>query len=429
MKKKIPIEDIQIGMYVSELDRPWTETPFLFQGFMVRNDNHINELRKRCVYVTIDTEEGDDVSPTKVNPGFEQRMRELKDKEENLNKKFDKLVSEVKLKPRKYNLPKREPYVDKQSFEEELATAKRIETDARIAIRAALENVRNKKTIDLGMAKNIVTRMADSVVRNPDALVCLSQLKELSEYTALHSIRCCIIGLAFGRHLVLPRDDLIELGMGMLLHDVGMAMLPPEILAKQGGLDAKEFETMERHIAWSLKILEQSGGVSNIVKQITEQHHERWDGTGYPKHVTEEQITLYGSIGAIVDVYDAVTSERTYGEPMSAEEALKKMYEWRDKDFSGELIEEFIRCMGIFPIGSLVELSTGAIGVVVTINRARRLKPKVALVLTADKMQLGHKSIVDLADPALGSEDEVKIKKVLPTGSHDINPMDHLVIL
>jgi HD-GYP domain-containing protein (c-di-GMP phosphodiesterase class II) len=428
MKKKIPVDDVQLDMYVAELDRPWTETPFIFQGFKITNDNQINELRKRCIYVFIDIEKGLDVSPTQSNPGFEQRMQILRDKEKNLDKKFDKLLSDSKAKHKTFNLPKRDPYIDKKSFEEELASAKKIESDARIAIRAALENVRNKKNIDLDLARKIVTNMVDSVLRNPDALVCLSQLKELSEYTALHSIRCTIIGLAFGRHLVLPRDDLIELGMGMLLHDVGMAMLPPEILEKRGGLDTKEFKIMESHIAWGLRILEESGGVSNIVKEITAQHHERWDGTGYPSHINEDQITLYGSIGAIVDVYDAVTSERTYGEPMSAEDALKKMYEWRDKDFSGELIEEFIRCMGIFPIGSLVELSTGAIGVVVTINRSRRLKPKIALVLTADKLDIGHKSIIDLAAKLLG-QDDVKIKRVLPTGTHSINPMDHLVML
>ncbi|MBE9516815.1 MAG: HD-GYP domain-containing protein [Proteobacteria bacterium] len=427
MKKKIPVEDILIGMYVFELDRPWTETPFLFQGFEIRNDNQINEIRKRCVYVTIDIEQGIDVSPAQAGSGFVERMQRLDEKQKKLDRKFEKVLTEAKVKHKTFNLPKREPYIDKEVFETELATARKIESDARVAIRAALENVRNKKTIDLGQARKIVTSMADSMLRNPDALVCLSQLKEMSEYTALHSIRCTIIGLAFGRHLVLPRDDLIELGMGMLLHDIGMAMLPPEILEKSGGLDTKEFETMGRHIAWGLRILDQSGGVSNIVKEITEQHHERWDGTGYPKHVNEDQITLYGSIGAIVDVYDAVTSERTYGEPMSAEVALKKMYEWRDKDFSGELIEEFIRCMGIFPIGSLVELSTGAIGVVVTINRSRRLKPKVALVLTADKQDIGHKSIVDLSAKIFG--DEIKIKKVLPTGAHHINPMDHLVML
>lgn len=415
-------------MYVAELDRPWTETPFIFQGFKITNDNQINELRKRCIYVFIDIEKGIDVSPTRSNPGFDQRMQMLRDREKNLDKKFDKLLSDSKAKHKTYNLPKRDPYIDKKTFEEELANAKKIESDARIAIRAALENVRNKKNIDLDLARKVVTSMVDSVLRNPDALVCLSQLKELSEYTALHSIRCTIIGLAFSRHLVLPRDDLIEIGMGMLLHDVGMAMLPPEILEKRGGLDTKEFEIMESHIAWGLRILEESGGVSNIVKEITAQHHERWDGTGYPNHINQDQITLYGSIGAIVDVYDAVTSERTYGEPMSAEDALKKMYEWRDKDFSGELIEEFIRCMGIFPIGSLVELSTGAIGVVVTINRSRRLKPKVALVLTADKLDIGHKSIIDLAAKLLG-QDDIKIKRVLPTGTHSINPMDHLVLL
>jgi len=265
MKKKIPVDDVQLDMYVAELDRPWTETPFIFQGFKITNDNQINELRKRCIYVFIDIEKGLDVSPTQSNPGFEQRMQILRDKEKNLDKKFDKLLSDSKAKHKTFNLPKRDPYIDKKSFEEELASAKKIESDARIAIRAALENVRNKKNIDLDLARKIVTNMVDSVLRNPDALVCLSQLKELSEYTALHSIRCTIIGLAFGRHLVLPRDDLIELGMGMLLHDVGMAMLPPEILEKRGGLDTKEFKIMESHIAWSLRILEESGGVSNIV--------------------------------------------------------------------------------------------------------------------------------------------------------------------
>ncbi|MDH5631655.1 MAG: HD-GYP domain-containing protein [Gammaproteobacteria bacterium] len=428
MKKQIPVEDVTTGMYISELDRPWTETPFLFQGFKITNDNQINELRKRCTYVYIDIELGEDVSPTQANSGFQQRMQVLKEKEKTLNKKFDQLISETKVKPKRYNLPKTEPYVDKKSFEEELATAKKIESDARVAIRAALESIRNRKTINLEAARKVITNMADSVLRNPDALMCLSQLKELSEYTALHSIRCAIIGLAFGRHLVLPRDELIELGMGLLLHDVGMAMLPPRILDKNGPLDEKEFKIMESHIAWSLRILEQSGGVSGIVQEITTQHHERWDGTGYPNRLIEDRITLFGSIGAIVDVYDAVTSERTYGDPMSAEEALKKMYEWRDKDFNGELIEEFIRCMGIFPIGSLVELSTGAIGVVVTINRSRRLKPKVALVLTANKTPLTHRSIIDLSARVLG-EDDIKINRVLPVGTHSINPMDHLVTL
>jgi len=165
-----------------------------------------------------------------------------------------------------------------------------------------------------------------------------------------------------------------------------------------------------------------------VIDFIT-QHHERADGTGYPTGRVKEAIAPAGSIGSIIDVYDAVTSERLYSGGLSAEEALKRMYEWRDKDFNAQLVEEFIKCMGIFPIGSLVELSTGSVGVVVTINRARRLKPKVALVLTASKTPYSHKVVTDLAEHKDAMGDELKIKRVLPAGSFNINPMDHIVQL
>jgi len=214
-----------------------------------------------------------------------------------------------------------------------------------------------------------------------------------------------------------------------MLHDVGMVKIPREILEKPAGLTTQEFETMTRHVGWAVAILKKSGGVPPLAMQVVQQHHERRDGGGYPLGLKGDMISQAGLIGSIVDVYDAVTSDRTYSGGLSAEEALKRMYEWREKDFHPQLVEEFIRCMGIFPIGSLVELSTGSIGVVITINRARRLKPKVALVLTASKTPYSHKVVTDLMEHRDGKGQEIKITRVLPVGTHGIHPMDHIVQL
>jgi len=323
----------------------------------------------------------------------------------------------------------RKPYPDNVTFEDELVRAKEIESEARQIMNKAMDDVSKGNNIDLKLATKAVGQMVDSIIRNPDAMVCLSQLKDVNEYTALHSIRTAIVALAFGRHLALSRDELNVVGMGALLHDVGMARLPKEILEKPGGLSVEEFQTMSNHVKWGVEILQNSGGVPQGVIEMVEQHHERGDGTGYPTKRTAKAISPAGAIAAIVDVYDAITSDRHYSGGLSAEEALKRMYEWRKKDFKPQMVEEFIKCMGIFPIGSLVELSTGAIGVVITINRARRLKPKVALVLTQSGTPFSHRFIADLSDERYTGAEELKIKRVLPSGAHGINPMDYIVQL
>ena len=425
MKKKIDVTDLEMGMYVSELDRPWLETPFMFQGFELINEDQVSEIRKHCAYVFIDIEKGIDVS-AKKKEGYEQRKAALDAADEKIKARLRELTNSAAVSDAK---KKRKPYIDRVTFEQEMERAKEYEAEARATMRGAVEEAEKGNKIDLERATNAVTRMADSIIRNPDAMVCLSQLKDVSEYTALHSVRCCILALAFGRHLALSREDLVVLGMGAMLHDIGMSKVPEEILNKQGGLDPKEFEIMKKHIQWGVEIVQRSGTVHPGVLEFITQHHERADGTGYPAGRKKEAIAPAGAIGSIIDVYDAVTSERLYSGGLSAEEALKRMYEWRDKDFSSQLVEEFIKCMGIFPIGSLVELSTGSVGVVVTINRARRLKPKVALVLTASKTPYSHKIVTDLAEHKDAQGGELKIKRVLPAGSFNINPMDHLVQL
>jgi len=423
MKKKIDVIDLRPGMYISELDRPWLETPFLFQGFELQTSQEMELIKQHCKYVYIDVEKGADVLPSR-NPGeYESRMRAIQAEEE----RIDRTVRQLADSPA---TPRSRPaYVDQVPLEQEIVRAREVETDAREVMHEVIQSVQKGKDFSIARATKAVTSMVESILRNPDAMVCLTYLRNINEYTALHSIRTCILGIAFGRHLVFTKDELIALGLGFLMHDVGMVKIPREILTKPAGLDTQEFEIMKRHVGWGVAILNKSGGIPPLAMQVVQQHHERRDGTGYPVHLKGDAISQAGLIGSIVDVYDAVTSDRSYSGGLSAEDALKRMYEWREKDFHPQLVEEFIRCMGIFPIGSLVELSTGSIGVVITINRARRLKPKVALVLTANKTPYEHKVITDLMEHTDGKGQEIKISRVLPVGSYGIHPMDHIVQL
>ncbi len=430
MNKKIDVMDLERGMYISELDRPWLETPFLFQGFELRKPEEFELIRKFCRYVYIDVARGPDISPQRRIVA-EQRTRILNTEEARITREVHELADSATsiLEIREITPAKRPAYREQVGLEQEITQAREVEAKSREMMGAALDDAARGKTVDTRLALSVVGSMVDSVIRNPDALVCLSQLKEQSAYTALHSIRTCVIGIAFARHLVLSREEMIALGMGLLLHDIGTVRVPKEILTKPSGLSLTEFDLMKNHVRWGMEILGKSGGMPPLGMQVTQYHHERRDGAGYPMHLEGEAITMAGYIGAITDVYDAVTSDRTYASGLTAEDALKRMYEWRERDFHPQLIEEFIKCMGIFPIGSLVELSNGSIGVVITVNRMRRLKPKVALVLTAAKEPYSQKHIADLAEHRDNQGQELKIMRVLPSGSYGIHPMDHIVWL
>jgi HD-GYP domain-containing protein (c-di-GMP phosphodiesterase class II) len=420
-KKKIDVIDLRLGMYVSQLDRPWLETPFLFQGFELRTPDEMELLRKHCKYVIIDVTQGLDVLPLRSRIEYESRMRAIEQAEDRIAEQVRELADSPS------RLRQRPAYTDQVPLEQEIAHAREVESSAREIMQELIRDVQKGKDFSIALATKVVTNMVNSMLRNPDALVCLTYLRKISDYAALHSIRTCILGIAFGRHLVFTKEELIDLGVGLMLHDIGMLKIPQKILDKPAGLDAEEFEVMKRHVGWGVALINKNGGIPPRALQVVQQHHERHDGEGYPARLKGDAISQAGYIGSIVDVYDAVTSDRIYSGGLSAEDALKRMYEWRAKDFHAELVEDFIRCMGIFPIGSLVELSTGSIGVVISINRARRLKPKVALVLTADKTPYSHRIVTDLMEHRDGQGREIRIARVLPVGSYGIHPMDHII--
>ncbi|MCR4347204.1 MAG: HD-GYP domain-containing protein [Sulfuricaulis sp.] len=423
MKKKIPVQDLRHGMYVSELvGRHWRDTKFLFQGFEVQSDDQIEEIGRYCQHVYVDTEQGHSVS-SKPRPSANVAPALTVPKEQKEHVIIFEKVLE-RFTPGHQRPPR---YQDVTVLEEEIGHAREIVTETREAVYGIMGDVRLGRSIDTKAAKKVVADMVDSVIRNPDALMCLNQLKDKDEYTALHSLRVCILALAFGRHLELSDEELNLLGIGALLHDIGKMKVSNDIINKPGKLTEEEFALMKSHVPHGVSILEQTHGIASASIDVARYHHERYAGGGYAVGSKGDQIGLFGSVGGIVDCYDAITSDRSYHAGLSAHEALTKMYSWRGRDFQPLLVEQFIQCMGIYPIGSVVELSNGSIGVVVSINRARRLRPKVAMVLNSDKTPFTPSRVIDLMEYANEkSSSKLEIRKVLPPGEHGVIPTKYI---
>ena len=421
MKKKLDVHQLSIGMYVSELDRPWLETPFLFQGFEIRSQEDIEQLRHHCKFVYIDLPDHIGASPglprkAPDNLGLPP-YQEIGDTRDKTERNLLKIINRPGGPPR---------YHDKTTLEEEIAAIGQHYLRARALIQGIMDDVRLGRSINGLGAMQAVNALADSVIRNPDALMCYIQLKKYDEYTAQHSLRVCILALAFGRYLGFEPKELRVLGIGGLLHDIGKMKIPLDILNKPTELTPRESSIMQTHVQRGVEILETLNVLPATAIDVARYHHERYNGKGYMIGLEGDRIGMFGMIGGIVDCYDAVTSDRTYRAGMSSHAALRRMYEWRTREFHPDLVEQFIQCIGIYPIGSIVELNTGDVGVVVTMNRTRRLKPRVALVLQPNHVPYTQHKIVDLIEHKHGNGRGYEIERVLEPGSHGVKASRYL---
>ena len=425
MKTKVDVHDLCKGMYVSELDRPWLGTPFLFQGFEIQTDEELEQLRTLCRHVYVlsgDSLPSPAIRRTKPVSAAPPAARIITKK---ISEEFAVTETSSREIPRSGMPPSR--YTDVTPVEEELQQAVEVERSARETIYSILDDARLGRSVDTPRAKKVVGQMTESVIRNPDALVWLTHLKKKHEYTALHSLRVCVLALALGRHLGYGPEKLNILGIGALLHDIGKLHVPIEILDKPEALTREEFEIMKLHVPNGLKILENAEGIPPAALEVVGRHHERYNGNGYAFGLSSDDIGEFGLVSAIVDTYDAITSDRSYHLSLSAADALKIIYEGRQKAYHPWLTEQFIQCMGIFPIGSIVELSTGSIGVVITANRVRRLRPRVALILSPEKKPYTPANILDLMNVTHDANGKpIEIKNMLPSGTFGINPTDYI---
>ncbi len=420
--KKISVEDLQLGMYVCDIDRPWLETPFLFQGFEIRTQEQIEELKGYCKEVYIGADVNDVArrySPRSVGDR-RKKVSFFTDPQKKLE--FELL--------KKANAPNRtagKPCSTNQTtVEEEVAAITEAYKESTAIIKTVMQDTRFGKSLDIPGAKKAVGQMAESVIRNPDALMCFAQLKKKDEYTALHSLRVCILALTFGRHLGFDLEQLHVLGVGTLLQDVGMTRIPDEILKKPGPLTEQEFTLMKSHVPRGVTILASTKGIPQNAIEIVERHHERCNGSGYMNGLTGDKIGVFGTIGGLVDCYDALTSDRPNQAAAPAHIVLRKLYEWRDKAFGKELVQQFIQCMGIYPIGSVVKLNTGEVGVVITTNRVRRLRPKVTLVLKPDHTPYATPKTIDLMRQSHNGSHPAEIDQVLEPHAYGIDPVTYL---
>jgi HD-GYP domain-containing protein (c-di-GMP phosphodiesterase class II) len=404
-EQKVSVDDLRLGMYVSRLDRPWIETHFLFQGFHVSSEADMQELRRTCEYVFVDPERGEApetearrLAPVRSKPVGEEVFR---------------------------NAPDKGVYPVVTSMDEELQAARDSRAMTLAEVSNILDELKAGRKIQIESVRQAVTGMIASIVRNPDAFLWLTRLKDKDSYAFAHCVDASSLAVAFGRHLGFAQPELEDLAIGTLLFDIGKLQLPDDILKKPGRLTEKEFALIRRHVEFGVQIVEEMKGSSKNIVSTVRYHHERHDGKGYPRGVAGKRIPVFGRIAALVDCYDAITSERPYSHAMSAYDAVQLIYEWRDKDFQADMVEQFIQCIGVFPAGTLVELSTGEVGIVIAQNRVRRLKPRIMLVLDSSKVALEFNPILDLIENPLDSEGRpVEIRQPLVPGSYGIQASD-----
>jgi HD-GYP domain-containing protein (c-di-GMP phosphodiesterase class II) len=359
MIKKVKTEQLKPGMFVHDFNCGWLSHPFLRNRLLLRSDAEIEKILEHQIqFVYIDTEQGLDVedAPTKqfVDEVIHTELKKL----------------DAPALPARTSVP----------LASELMHARLILEQSKRQTQIVLDAVRLGMKLDLPQVEAVVERMTESVLRNKHALVSLTRIKKKDEYTYLHSLSVAALCISFATHLGKDEKEIKALGVGGLLHDVGKVKIPLELLNKPGPLTEAEFETMKTHVAAGELILHDADGIEERAVCVCGHHHERLDGTGYPRGLKAAEISESGQIGAIVDIYDALTSERSYKGSLPPTEALRKLFEWSGAYLNRRLVEQFVMHMGIYPVGTLVRLRSGLVGVVIEQGDRGLLDPVVRAV-------------------------------------------------
>lgn len=385
---QLHVSQLRRGMYVCLLDRPWLETPFLFQGFLLDNADDLLTLRNLCDYVFID------VLKTHIDL-------------------TDLPAAQLQASKAAHTYPV------ETDIQLELGPAAREYGRAFAEIKgilAAVERGASFSTVEMIAA---VRDCLDSVIRNPSAMLWLTRIKHADQYTAEHCLNVGIQAMTLGRHLGLGLKHLELLGLCGMLHDVGKMAIDPAILNKPDMLTWEEFEVIKQHALLGYQELSKDENVPQEVRNVAHSHHERLDGKGYPRGLPGASLDFYTRVISIVDAYDAITSSRCYSPSNTSAAGLKILYDNRGVHFDESLVVKFIECIGIYPPGTLVQMFSGEVGVVLSADPLHRLAPKVALVRDANKQPM-EQLVVDLRHEPAGPQG-MRVAMVLVDGSYGVD--------
>jgi len=392
--REVAVDQLTFGVYVSKLDRPWTETPFVFQGFVLKSDKQLDVLKKYCKHVFIDPEK-------------EERQVVGRVTAEDLAKVRGTTV-----------------YKEIASVEAEMPKAENAFAKTTVVVAELSKAVEIGSSIDSVRSHEAAAQITESVVRNPDAMALLIKLQEKSGETLSRAVGISVMMTIFGRFLQLPQDRIQLLGMLGLLQDVGKLKLPTQ-LATSGPTNDAETALYRTHINHSVRILSDTAGLPPELPGLASLHHERFDGTGYPRGLRGDAIALPGLIAGIVDTFDTLTAPKPFGENMSPANALSLIYKERGKQFHPALVEQFIQCIGVFPVGSVVELNSGEVAIVVAQNMVRRMQPRIMVVKDAKGNPMVPYKMLDLMkEPKARPDEPYRILRSLEYNSVKIDPRE-----
>ena len=385
---EVPIANLKPGMYVADLDRPWLETPFAVQGFFVANSEDIEFVAQHCAYVYVD--------PRRRTTATAQSR----------------------------DAQPRRTYKNRTSLKNELKTAKIDLTSASESMEKVFAQLKTGGHLDIEVVQSAINPLIESVFRNNEAMAALIRMKKVGDYLYNHSLAVAVWAAILGRHLGIERRRLERLALGAALLDVGMASLEDELTQSQEGLSELERAEVQKHVPLGVELLKVNNKeLHQDVIDMVASHHERHDGSGYPDGLEGIDIPMFGRIAGLVDSYDAMITPRPYAACRSSFEAMQELSDLKDQLFQGALVEQLMQAIGLFPTGSVVQLNTNEIGVVVRQNAARRLRPKVVVVLDPDGKRHSSLVVVDLASyRSADGKSDLWIKHELEPGAHGIQP-------
>ncbi|MBP5985558.1 MAG: HD-GYP domain-containing protein [Azonexus sp.] len=427
----VSVADLKIGMFVAEPDCSWNEFSFAFQGFVLSTPDQVDIFQQKCRFVYIDRSRSLNEHYAAPKPGFDRALKSSPYQSSHTeNVRGGSTLFTLSEQDRREG--RRRRFLDflhsqkdnehAQALSRELGYIEPRYDELTHALQHAFQAFSEGREVKIHTVREGLRDITSSLQRNADAVMWLLRLKRRDQYSFDHAMDVSVNMILLGSHIGWREQRLVELGLAGMMQDIGKIELPVELLAKKDTLSAEERELIRSHVASSLEILYSKVDVPQEVIVTVSRHHERWDGSGYPRGLRFEEIGMAAEIAGIADSFCAMLKDKPYRNALGYQAALEELHNQRGKQFNPALMEQFVQCVGLYPSGTLVELNTGEVGVVIQQNRVQRAKPRLLMMLDANKEPVTSYRIVELRDEANA---RLRIAKALPNNAYGLAANDY----